>query len=199
MSASMRWIAAGAVLLGGAGLMWQGRGLWDWATGAPTGDQLLIVATAMGDVPRARRAIGEGASLDVRCSTGCTPLALAAGRGDRRLVSYLLAEGADVNACFEDPAMTPLLVATVATCDAATIRMLLEAGADPNGSDCAKYRPLVSAASKGCADAVEVLLNFGADPNLCGTGPNNFTPLQAAAASGNDDVVALLRRCGAVH
>jgi len=131
MSASMRWIAAGAVLLGGAGLMWQGRGLWDWATGEPRGDELLIVATAIGDVPRAKRALAQGASLDARSSMGCTPLALAASRGHQELVSLLLREGAQVNV---HGGRSPLEFATALSCDPRIVCQLLRAGADPNGA-----------------------------------------------------------------
>lgn len=200
MKTTLRSTAVVCVLLAGAGLMSQGRALWHWATREPTGDELLVVSAAIGDFDNARRALADGASLDARSMSGAPPLALAATAGDSRLVSFLLAHGADVNTSFED-GRTALLLATAGPGDPRTIRALLEAGADPDGAQATggACPPLVCAAMRGRLECIEALLAYGADPNLRGSGPNDWSPLEAAVENGRDDVIPLLRRAGAVR
>ena len=73
------------------------------------------------------------------------------------------------------------------------VRLLLAAGADPNG-DGSGNTPLYSAARQGAAEMVGVLLEAGADPNPPTRGTS---PLAAAIRSGHTDVVRLLEAAGA--
>ena len=200
MNAVVRWTATAVLLIGGAGLMIEGRGLWDWAAGEASGDELLLVASAAGDMDRAKRAIADGASLEVYSNTGCTPLAFAAGNGDERLVSFLLSHGASVHTPLEC-GRSALEFATLQGCHAATVRQLLDAGADPDGTNrpIGWNPPLVNAASNGKLDAVRVLLTYGADANPHLRGRCETSPLQAALDTDSADLAALLRRYGAVR
>jgi ankyrin repeat protein len=81
--------------------------------------------------------------------------------------------------------------------DAATVRVLLEAGADPDryldddGNPC----PAVQAAIEAGAELVELLLEHGADPEAAGL--DGRSPYRTALARGRDDVAEVLRRHGA--
>jgi ankyrin repeat protein len=86
------------------------------------------------------------------------------------------------------------------------IRILLEAGADPNPEDHIGFPPLIAALScsrpqpesPGRADVLEILkllLIFKADPNQRGI--NDYTPLHMAVCEGNLPALELLLQAGA--
>ena len=86
------------------------------------------------------------------------------------------------------------------------IRTLLEAGADPNGTDGDGFPPLLAAlscshphpGSPGRRDVVaiiDLLLEFGADPHQRGI--NDYTALHMAVSERNRDAVDALLRAGA--
>ena len=79
------------------------------------------------------------------------------------------------------------------------VRLLLEAGADPNryADDAASPSPVVYAAVRsGCsAELTDLLLAHGADPDS--PGPDGRSPYALATAAGRADLAELLRRYGA--
>lgn len=88
----------------------------------------------------------------------------------------------------------------------AFIRLLLEAGANPNPEDHTGFPPLIAAISctravpghEGRSDVpeiVELLLSFGADPNQRGI--NDYTALHMAAVEQNLAAVKILLDAGA--
>ena len=107
---------------------------------------------------------------------------------------------------------TPLVInaflrAAIIRKDEATVKELLNAGADPNHEYAIGYthktikgRVLVLAASTGHAGIVQLLLNKGADVNAQGLisgsehGLKYGTALEAAELSKKPEVVALLRK-----
>jgi ankyrin repeat protein len=182
---------AAAILLGLVILMAEGDRLWRWAVGYPIGDELLYVASATGDMNGVRQAIRDGASPNALSPGGIPALAIAASAGESAVVAFLLESGADASAQFDD-GLTPLSYAACTSCDPATIRLLVEAGADPNAAR--PSPPLVSAASHGSVEVVQLLLSHGADPEKRGTGPNTWSPLEAALASNHAEIAALIRR-----
>lgn len=113
-------------------------------------------------------------------------------------VASLLRRGAPVNAG-DKYGTTPLYKAAVQG-ETEIVRMLLEAGADPNressGED--EGTPLCAAASWGHTEIVRLLLQHGADPNAIET-PNKgpMTALKWAMRNGHHDVVAILVEAGA--
>ena len=82
--------------------------------------------------------------------------------------------------------------------------MLLDAGADPNGSSEDGVTALLAAAAAGETEIVKLLLKRGADPNGkigedggSGEGGVKVTPLFVAANEGNKRMVELLVDAGA--
>jgi ankyrin repeat protein len=111
---------------------------------------------------------------------------------NRKAVTALIAH-ADVNAKQPDGS-TPLAWAVYKD-DAATVDLLLKAGAKVTTADDYGETPLTLACANGDAPVVEKLIKAGADVNA----PRfyNETPLMIAAASGNPDVVHALLAHGA--
>ena len=93
------------------------------------------------------------------------------------------------------PEFTPLADAARAG-DVATIRTLIQHGADPNqptGGN--NWTPLLHAIHKAQIKSVVALLDGGADPNKAAG--DGFTPLMMAAGYGYTDIVELLLHRGA--
>lgn len=160
---------------------------------------------------------------------GWTPLRCAvAGAANPAIVRLLLGRGAVPDdhdlylACFGDDdheslrlllarvgevSGTTALSAPISTSDTTAVRMLLQAGADPNrplpadlfGQSHAGEPPwsaLYGAIRSACpADLVELLLDHGADPDA--PGPDGRSPYRLAMSLGRADLAALLRRRGA--
>lgn len=158
-----------------------------------------------------------------------TPLSAAAAAGDAAAVAALLQAGADPSTgvsygpyglCGHQPPLDCAVEAAAAahrarvaaapdgkpdppyveTSATACVRLLLQAGADPNAVVGGRS-PLFAAASAGDAVTVDALLHAGARPD--GGAPwlygvwGHRTPLAVAAGAGDTVVSALLLRAGA--
>lgn len=80
-----------------------------------------------------------------------------------------------------------------------TVRLLLEAGADPKSQDGGCHTPLYSVANEcrsGGADTVRILVSAGANVNAA-DGVQRCTPLHMAARRGNASIALELLECGA--
>jgi ankyrin repeat protein len=120
------------------------------------------------------------------------PLVDAIKDQNPKAVATLIAH-ADVNAKQPDGS-TPLAWAVYKD-DAATVDLLLKAGAKVTVADDYGETPLTLACANGSAAMVDKLLKAGADANAARF--YNETPLMIAAASGNPDVVSTLIAHGA--
>uniref|UniRef100_A0A1A8MM18 Ankyrin repeat and SOCS box protein 1 n=1 Tax=Nothobranchius pienaari TaxID=704102 RepID=A0A1A8MM18_9TELE len=94
----------------------------------------------------------------------CTPLRIAATAGHAACVSYLIAQGADVD-LVDVKGQTALYVAVV-NGHLDCVRILLEAGADPNGSRHHRSTPLYHAARVGRLEILQELIRFNADVDM---------------------------------
>ena len=113
-------------------------------------------------------------------------------------VAALVARGAPVDS--NSPyGSTPLYEAAIQG-EAEIVRILLDAGADPNKESAGKSEgtPLCAAASWGHSEVVRLLLQYGADPNLIErTDEVAMTALTWARRNDHDEVVRLLLEAGA--
>ena len=109
---------------------------------------------------------GDPSLLDAMSPDGYHPLGLAAFFGATSTVRLLLDRGADVATAATNPMRVQALHAAAASRSVAIVRMLLEAGADPNARQHVGYTPLMGAAGNGSDEMVDLLLKHGADPSL---------------------------------
>ena len=186
----------------------------------------LDPARAAGLLAVARLLLDAGADPSARVRgqhDGWSPLRCAvAGASNEPVVRLLLERGAvpddhdlylagfadDAHQCLRlllghgiDMAGSTALAAPLSIGDIEGVRLLLEAGADPNRplprDDGEPPWPALYAAISGGtpAELVELLLAHGAHPDA--PGPDGRSPYQLATGQGRTDLAALLRRYGA--
>lgn len=189
----------------------------------------LDPARADGLVAVARRLLDAGADPRAARRDGWTPLRCAvAGMANPDIVRLLLDRGAVPDdhdlylACFGDDGHESLrlllarvpdlsastaLAAPISTGDTEGVRLLLDAGADPDRPSPADlygerhagdppWPAVYAAVRSGCpAGLVGLLLDHGADPDA--PGPDGRSPHGLAVRLGRPDLARLLRRHGA--
>ena len=128
----------------------------------PEGSTPFMYAALYTDAPELARLMKQGGDPNKRNDAGATALMWAAL--DLEKTRVLLAHGADANARSDD-ARTPLMVAAGRPGGVATVKLLLEHGANPNpGSNPeAESSPLLEASLAGDAPIMQALLERGAE------------------------------------
>jgi ankyrin repeat protein len=128
----------------------------------PEGSTPFMYAVLYTDAPTLERLIKQGANVNKRNDAGATALMWAAL--DLEKTRVLLAHNADVNARSED-SRTPLMTAAGRPGGAATVKLLLTHGANPNptSNPSAESSPLLEASLAGDAEIMQVLLDRGAE------------------------------------
>ena len=129
------------------------------------GRETVFEAAAFGRVERLEELLSEQPEIARAWSEdGFTPLHLACFAGGAEATRLLVERGADLEALSTASfaQVRPLGTAAFAQ-DRESARVLLEAGADPNGRGEGGFTPLHSAAQNGDADFVRLLLEHGAD------------------------------------
>ncbi|KAL6634310.1 hypothetical protein ACP70R_026981 [Stipagrostis hirtigluma subsp. patula] len=158
--------------------------------------ELLLEAASDGDLVLLKRVatlldggrgcIGEAVEAVVQCTAGA--LHLAAGQGELAVCRYLVEElRVDINAIHEG-GETPLAYA-INGANIATVRYLLNQGADPDKVDDKGFTSLHIAAEEGYCNIVELLLSKGASVDALS---NRGTPLHLAATNGHHTTVKIL-------
>jgi uncharacterized protein len=130
---------------------------WRMARGEPERERLLMIASINGDLVGVRRALDEGAPPDTT-DTGLTSLMLAK---DAAVARYLISRGADVHLLVNHA--TPLNQAALRG-NLEIMRILLDAGADPNQPVPDECDALTMARRAGHHDVEEILIQWGAKP-----------------------------------
>jgi ankyrin repeat protein len=113
--------------------------------------------------------------------------------GDQTALAEVLSANVDLDAMDEQSGESPLALAADLG-DLAIVKLLLEAGADPNSLATTAW-PLSNAAGRGNSEIVELLLDYGADVHA--VDEDGGTALSDAAAAGHLAVVELLVEAGA--
>lgn len=121
---------------------------------------------------------------------GYTALHLAAFFAHLDVARVLLAHGADVHAVSANAMRVQPLHAAAVRGDATLLKLLLDAGADPDARQAGGWTALHARAARGDAESVRMLLERGADPALASD--DGKTALDLASEKSFADVAALL-------
>jgi uncharacterized protein len=149
-------------------------------TANPEGETALMTVARTNHVDAAQLLVAQGALVDAAESwRGQTALMWASAQGQPEMVSFLIANGADVNG-------------------RSLIRhwkRRVTAEPRPQNRPVGGLTPLLFAAREGCVGCAQALIAAHADLNLAD--PDNITPLLMAVLNGRFDVAAQLIQAGA--
>ncbi|GLI63909.1 hypothetical protein VaNZ11_007046 [Volvox africanus] len=161
------------------------------SVGSGNATAAAAAATAVAAVPGP-----SGGSRD--CSGRLTPLTPrhAGTQIYLEIVRVLLHWGADPNTQGSKNGTTPLLIA-VENNHLGLLRVLLEAGANPNLPDTNGCTPLLAACTEGHLEMARVLLEHGAKPNM--QRRDGWTALMGATLNRSTAMAELLLAAGAQH
>jgi len=143
----------------------------------------LAEAAARNDVAVLRQLLAQGHKADDRAGSW-TPLIRAARSGSVDAINALLDSGADINlpgSSGDNWDATPLQHAILER-QPATVRVLLERGADPNRSARPSLSPLFLAAGDTDPTILKLLLAHGVDPAI--EDEDGVSPLARAVSAG---------------
>ena len=144
-------------------------------------DQALIQNSLAGNAEKVAELLKQGANPNTQRTPGITVLHWAAKGGHLKVMRLLIDHGADVNARTRDGKFTPLVEAAGSR-EPAAVKLLLEAGAKPDGFE------LGQACWLGRTEAVKLLLTAGVNPDA---------GIVSAAHGGHVEIVRLLLERGA--
>ncbi len=162
---------------------------------SPAGDARIADAAMERDHAAVQLLLKQKADVNAAQGDGTTALHWSAYHDDLEMMQWLIQAGADLSATTRLGAMTPLAIAAT-NGNAATVQLLLEAGADPNAANSNGTTPLMMAAAAGKPEAIKLLLDAGADPNARDL-TNDQTPVMFAAALNRGEAIRLLAGRGA--
>lgn len=151
----------------------------------------ILEAAATGRADRVRELLAQDPQArHERTPEGFTTLGLAAFLGGPEVVAILLEAGADPDDDADNPNRVRPVHAAAAARDRESLRLLLDAGADPNARQQAGFTPLHAAAHADEPELARLLLEHGADPTL--KTDDGRDAARIAADDGSGRVSALL-------
>ena len=122
-------------------------------------------ACALGDASAMQLLDKSPALLNAFSDDGYPPVGLAIFFRHPELARKLIERGADVNATAKNPQRVAPVHAAATVGDYATMRLLLERGANPNAKQQEGFAAIHSSASHGDVEMAKLLMEFGADPH----------------------------------
>lgn len=133
----------------------------------PEGSTPFMYAVVYADAATLEKLLKMGADPNRKNDANATALMWAAA--DLEKTRLLLSAGADVNAKSDD-LRTPLMIAARKPGGAATVKLLLEHGANPNpnAKPETESSPLIEAVTAGDFASTELLMEHGADAKAAG-------------------------------
>jgi len=159
----------------------------DWNEGA--GGTALILASAAGNSEVVDLLLRAGADVNAIDERGWPAIMRAAYFGHGGIVRALLESGAALDLRETSEGATALQFAARQN-HADTVRVLLDAGANPNAALTNGWTSLLWAVERGSAEVVRMLIEAGADPNV--TTSSGVTARQWAQRRGDQEILALL-------
>jgi ankyrin repeat protein len=152
----------------------------------------IFEAAAFGDLDRLVELLGDEPSLATSYSgDGFTPLHFAAFFGRQEAAALLIERGAEVDAFGRGWMTGTALHSAVSRLQSDVVRILLDAGANPNARQSAGWTPLHAAAMNGDLTSVELLLASGADPTA--TSEEGRSVIDLANQSGDEATAGRIR------
>jgi uncharacterized protein len=149
-------------------------------------------AAAFGDVDRLTELLSDEPSLVTSYSgDGFTALHFAAFFGRFEAAALLIGRGAEVDAFGRGWMTGTAMHSAVSRLQSDVVRILLEAGANPNVRQSAGWTPLHAAAMNGDLTSVELLLASGAEPTA--TNDEGRSVIDLATESGDQRTVDRIR------
>lgn len=163
--------------------------------------EALAGAVKAGELAKVKAIVESGTPVDAPDWAGWTALNWAALLLDNPIATYLIDQGADIEHLARGGRSSgrPLTLAAKKYQGAATVRLLLERGAEVDGTDLLGRTALMRAAEHGWLETVEVLLAHHADPNRATPGPRPATALSLARDHGHPEVAERLVAAGATR
>jgi cytohesin len=169
-----------------------------------SGDTPLHSAAQQGNADVVSLLLDSGAAVDGTNHNNDTPLLLAVANGRAEATRILLTHKADPNhrggvsqneGNYISFVKTQPLFLKATVDNLEILKLLLDAGADPEGDSEQSVGALAGAISRNSADAVQLLLQHGANPNRPVL--NGISPLDDAVANKRTGIVSLLLDKGA--
>lgn len=142
-------------------------------------------AAATGNLAEVKKRLAEDqTALNALSPDGFTALALACFFNQPEVASFLIENGADVNAASQNDMHVSPIHSAVAAGNTNLVKILINHGADINATQAGGFTPLHAAAQIGNEELIKFLLEQMADINAMTD--SGKTPMELAIASGHD-------------